>query len=542
MGIIFSSFVTVLRLFSENAVLAEIIPTKIIELVYYSFFVLLIISNTIAHVGNVYTAQNMNLLLSTPLSKTRLFFAKLIESTIETSIMFLIFASPVAFAFLYTLDISPLFYLAAIAVSVPFVFTASAIGFLFATVFVRFASSFWKRGAFLLLSVALVFSLVIVRLIGTLSRVNSEGSGQEAIVKLVGIFDNPNPLWLPSRWSSSLVLYFVTGQHRDPSLQITLLIGSAFGTVALAYLVFDIFLIPVKSRASSQHRSKKGSNLRANSHAQQTDPIRRGLEYIYSRLPMDSQTRAVILKDLTSLVRDRAQSLQLLLYLGVAMIYLVITEFMSSALNMAPVARQAWLGFLACVNVIFAGFIVTAVMTRLVFPSISLEGKAFWIINSAPITFRKLLAAKFWCWFPLTCSVAVSLMLAGAAAIYPSIELLLVNAFIGLCISIGCTGLALGVGSIFASFEWESPNQISTGLGTLVLLLCSTALVLITCIPASILAFLTVVPAARAKLGENIWPGLMSISALLVFVFNFFAAHYACNKGAQSLIKLGKSD
>lgn len=528
---IFVGFVMILKTLAEEPVLRELIPQKILELLFYAFFILLMFSNTIAAMGNLYSAENMNLFLTTPVSSLRLFSAKLFETIVETSLMFFVFLLPVGLAYCYTLDIRPWFFIGSAVITFPFLVIPASLAFVLATIFVKLASIVWKRGYFFFLCIVGIGAWVASSLVALLKQVQLERGGQNAIIQMIGLFDNPSPNWLPSRWAADLISYFITGSVDVPLLKLLLLWGSAVGSVAIAFLFFDLFLLPVRSAALVHERTHDP----ASGGKKDVDFVRKLLEFVYLRIPIPVQVRAIILKDLSMLVRDRAQSLQLLMYLGIAVLYIIIIKFMSAALSMSPIALQAWWGFLASINILFAGFIITAIMTRLVYPSISLEGKAFWILITGPIKLEKLIAAKFWCWIPLTVIVAETLMLAGVLAVNPSIPLALSTMFVGFWMSIGCTGLAVGVGSIFASFEWESPNQISAGFGTLVLLLSSLTLVLLTSVPASVLTFLTVVPAARIKLGVDIWQNVMALCALLIVLVNLLAAYYFCKKGAASL-------
>ena len=50
----------------------------------------------------------------------------------------------------------------------------------------------------------------------------------------------------------------------------------------------------------------------------------------------------------------------------------------------------------AFVNLGMAGFVMATVAVRFVFPAVSAEGAAFWIIRTAPISMRDFLWSKFW--------------------------------------------------------------------------------------------------------------------------------------------------
>ncbi len=533
MSCIFFGTVMILRSLAFNQVLEVVIPVKILGLLFYAFFVLLLISNTVACIGNIYNAQNMNLLLYTPVSSLRLYLAKLIETLFETSMMFVVFLFPVGLAYVFTLDVRPGFLICSAAIALPFLLIPTGIAMVIGTIFVRFASIVWRRGLFFLGCIAAMGGWALYSLISILGEIEFRSGGANAIIQMIGLFDNPNPIWLPSRWASDLISFFILGQVDSGETKLLLLLSSAVGSVALGYLVFDTFALSVRSAANvNEHVEEEEREVGKNAG---TDSVRSLLEYVYSRLPLEQQTRAIILKDMTSLMRDRAQALQLLMYLGFAIVYLTIINFMSAALGLAPVAMQAWWAFLASINILFAGFILTAVMTRLVYPSISLEGKAFWILVTGPIDLRQLIRAKVTCWLPLSVLVSVTLLLAGIFMINPSLVLVICATYIGICMSIGCTSLAVGIGSMFASFEWESPNQISAGFGTLLLLLGSLSLVLLTLAPASLMTFLIMIPNLRLKFGPGIWQGAIFLCAVLTLVMNVHIGSWVANKGADSL-------
>jgi ABC-2 type transport system permease protein len=50
----------------------------------------------------------------------------------------------------------------------------------------------------------------------------------------------------------------------------------------------------------------------------------------------------------------------------------------------------------AFVNLGLAGFVVATVAVRFVFPAVSAEGNAFWIIRTSPVSLRDFLWSKFW--------------------------------------------------------------------------------------------------------------------------------------------------
>ncbi len=85
---------------------------------------------------------------------------------------------------------------------------------------------------------------------------------------------------------------------------------------------------------------------------------------------------------------------QLLLLLALVVMYLY--NFQVLDLDRIPYMAGFVKNFYAFLNLGLAGFVMATVAVRFVFPAVSSEGAAFWIIRTAPITCRDFLWSKFW--------------------------------------------------------------------------------------------------------------------------------------------------
>jgi hypothetical protein len=91
------------------------------------------------------------------------------------------------------------------------------------------------------------------------------------------------------------------------------------------------------------------------------------------------------------------------LTLPVSMVVLYLYNFKLLPLNRLPdniivfgLTKEGLQNAISFLNLALAGFVTAGVAVRFVFPSVSLEGKSFWILRSSPITMRRLLWSKFW--------------------------------------------------------------------------------------------------------------------------------------------------
>ncbi len=79
------------------------------------------------------------------------------------------------------------------------------------------------------------------------------------------------------------------------------------------------------------------------------------------------------------------------------MVYLYNFSVLPSNFTFATFYLQNLFSFL---NLGLAGFVLSAVAVRFVFTAVSIEGRAFWIIRSSPLSLKKFLWSKFWTALP----------------------------------------------------------------------------------------------------------------------------------------------
>ncbi len=174
--------------------------------------------------------------------------------------------------------------------------------------------------------------------------------------------------------------------------------------------------------------------------------------------PFDAPTRALIGKEVRTLTRDVAQWSQLFLMAALLFLYLY-------NIRMLPLGGDARASIIAYANLGMAGFIIAAICLRFAYPSISSEGRAFWLLQTAPVSYRRLLVSKVVVYtLPLT---VLSLILTAFANV-----ILHANTVIWLFTTIGASMLAatlvslgVGLGAVAPNFAAENPLQVGLSLG-----------------------------------------------------------------------------
>jgi len=172
----------------------------------------------------------------------------------------------------------------------------------------------------------------------------------------------------------------------------------------------------------------------------------------------DVQTRALVAKEVRTLARDVAQWSQLFLMAALLFIYLY-------NIRMLPLGGDARATIVAYANLGMAGFVIAAICLRFAYPSVSSEGKAFWVVRSAPISYRRFLAVKVAVYsVPLTLLAllltAFANVILGAGAIIWTFTLIGAS-----LLAVTLVSLGVGLGSLSPNFDAENPLQVGLSLG-----------------------------------------------------------------------------
>ena len=180
------------------------------------------------------------------------------------------------------------------------------------------------------------------------------------------------------------------------------------------------------------------------------------LDRIFARA--DPPLRAMIGKEVRTIGRDVAQWSQIFVMGALLFIYLY-------NIRMLPLGGDTRATLVAYANLGMSGFVIAAICLRFAYPSVSAEGKAFWIIQSAPISYRDFLIVKVAVYAaPLT---LLSILLTAVANF-----ILDANAVVwtftlagALLLAVTLVSLGVGLGALAPNFNAENPLQVGLSLG-----------------------------------------------------------------------------
>jgi ABC-2 type transport system permease protein len=189
----------------------------------------------------------------------------------------------------------------------------------------------------------------------------------------------------------------------------------------------------------------------------------RGLERLIARLPVSPAARQLVLKDLKVFLRDTTQWSQLLLLLALALVYLY--NFRVLDLERVPYMSGVVKNAYAFVNLGLAGFVLAAVAVRFVFPSVSAEGSAFWVVRTAPVPLKAFLLSKFGIGLVPVVVLAEGLTVAANEFLGAEPFLKVLCAVAVPFMSVALVALATGMGARYPRFSAENLTQVAGSYG-----------------------------------------------------------------------------
>ncbi len=344
---------------------------------FLTFLAFLAFSGVVTSLSTFFLADDLRLLMIAPVAAHRLFMARFTRTVAQASWMVVIFVLPVLVGVGVARCAPPGYYLTAALTIVPFSIIPVAVGSAATLLLVNVFPA--RRARDLLMLVSLLFAAALVLLLRfiqpeQLLRVESLPD----ITDFFATLQSPVTPMLPSFWA---------GESLFASLQggLDWLHGAALWTTACA---FTAILGAAQERwhFSGYSRSQEAPRTKFTRF--------HFVDRLAQALPLSVVRRQLLVKDLKVFLRDVSQWLQLLPLSALVLLYLY--NFRAFDLGRIPYMSGVIKNLYAFVNLGLAGFVVATVAVRFVFPAVSAEGNAFWIIRTAPVSLRDFLWSKFW--------------------------------------------------------------------------------------------------------------------------------------------------
>lgn len=459
--------------FSAVEYLAELLIRRVLGLVLLFFSGLLVFSSLITAFSTFYLADDLPLLITSPVPVRRLYLARLAETWAQASWMMLVFALPVAAGCGPVLGAPFWFYPLLLGLMVPLTLLCSAVGTVGAMLLA------WLLPARRTQDVLMVLALIAFLVLYVAFRLAEpekllDPAGFDRLVALIGSLRQDGGATTPADWYVAAVfgaLRLETGPRDADAVRGAVLPALALVTGALASLFVGAWVAEgVYFRSWSL--SQEGRT------GQEQSRLTRLVGFIAPAVAVRRRPRpfaapgpAFRWRDTRVFLRTTSQWTQLLLIAALVVVYVFNFKHFRTLVE----AGQIGPTFLSFLNYILSVFVVTTLAARFLYPAVSLEGRAFWVVQAAPVRARELVAAKVrWGLGPLlTVSTALSVgsgWLSGAGVG----GTLTVGAIAGLS-TVSLAGLAVGMGAAEPRFHEDNPARIASSVGGVLFMLLGLA-------------------------------------------------------------------
>lgn len=427
---------------------------------FLTFLAFLAFSGVVTSLATFFLADDLRVLLAAPVAARRLFLARFTRTLGQASWMVVVFMTPVLLGVGVAKCASPAYYLTSIMVVAPFATIPVAVGAGATLLIVNVFPA--KRARDILMLTGLLFAaglVLVLRFIRPEQLLKVESLPD--IADFFTTLQSPITPLLPSFWA---------GESLYASLQggVDWLHGGALWSTALA---FTVILGAANERwhFSGYSRSQEAGKARVTQF--------RAVDAIANALPLPIVRRHLLLKDVKVFLRDVSQWLQLLPLLALVLLYL----YNFSALDLERVQFMSGVvkNVYAFLNLGLAGFVLATVAVRFVFPAVSAEGAAFWIIRTSPISFHDFLWSKFWTGlFPIAVLAEVLTVAANyLLGVDPFLKV--VSAVSIILMSFALVGLATGLGARYPRFGADT-NQAAGSYGGVAFMILAVLFIIVT--------------------------------------------------------------
>ncbi|MHB8137620.1 MAG: putative ABC transporter permease subunit [Smithellaceae bacterium] len=513
----FLIFYRVLTYFQSVEDFGDILAIKLLSMMIITFFTLLLFSSIINILSHLYLSRDLPLLHSLPVSISDIFFSRWLISAFDSSWMVVAFSIPVFLSYGLVYHAGIVFYLIALASIICMCLMASAISSIFVLLGAATLPAGKIRTLFVILGVFLAVLLVIVlRMIRPEQLVNPDSFA--SVVLYLNSMQALSLPYLPTTWITDTVRFSLKSEWNLSLLNLAL---------SASCVVFLMFINEIT--ASTIY-------FRGFSRAQTTAkrlfaPVKfRGYSWEGLLNFLSRPAKAFAVKEIRSFFRDSTQWPQLFLICALIVVYLY--NFSVLPLDRSPIKTIYLQNVFSFLNMGLAAFVLSAIAARFVFPAVSMEGEAFWIIQSAPVSIKTFLWIKFFLYYVPLLILTETLIIASNILLGVTPFMMFLSILTIFCLVPAVVALAVGLGARYPDFKSENPAMTATSFGGLLFMLLSLGLI-------ALVIILEAGPVYRIFMVKM--HGLsFSILQIIRFVLSFAFALFLCILAVFYPMKLGE--
>ena len=517
---IFGIFYRILNYFQQVEGFGTILANRLLFMVIMTFFALLLFSSIITSLSKLYLSRDLMLVHSLPVSEQSIFLARWTESTCDSSWMVLIYSFPVFLSYGVVYHAGILYYaIAGISMLAMCLITSGLSALIVMLVAVAMPAGRIRTVSVFLGVTVLLLLIMAIRMMRPEQLVNPD-QFMSAAIYLQSLETAGSPL-LPSTW----IYDAVQGALSNGPSGLVLLNTALAGSFSVLLVFINTFIagklyLPGFSKAQT-------------SSARLFPAGRPGRNWTRCLRFLSPGARAFVVKEVKTFFRDHTQWPQLFLIGALILIYLY--NFSVLPLDKTPIRTVYLQNLFAFLNMGLAAFVLTAVAARFVFPAVSTEGDAFWIVRSSPVSIRTYLWIKFFMYAVPLLALSEILIVLSNILLQVSPFMMILSMATMLCMAPGVVAMGIGMGAMYPDFHAENPAESVTSFGgVLYMIFCTGFIALVILLEAGPVYHLFMATLRGGNLSFLQWLWLV-LSFSLVLVLSVLVVVMPMRLGEKSL-------
>ncbi|MFC1523294.1 hypothetical protein ACFL6N_00750 [Thermodesulfobacteriota bacterium] len=436
----------VVAYFHSQNELGIILSLKIFQMTWLTLFAMLVFSCMVSAVSTLFLTQDNEIVFSSPATPAEIFSMRYITTTIYTSWMMIVFTLPLFAAYGEVFDADFIYWLLMPLAVVSIATTASAFGMLIIIALVNIFPAKRTKDIILYLSLCFgIFIYILFRLMRPEDLVNPDQYAQ--FVDYLSTISKPAGPYVPAAWAANLLSLYLLDHEID-----WLLLGLMLITPAALFILAEQLM---------QHWFFSGFSKSQESF---------GGYRKFSAGPGYQPTpwRLFFRKEWKTFLRDSAEWSQIFMIAALVVVYLY--NFKTLPVDRSFYEEEYVTNLISFLNIGLTGFIITSLCARFVYPAIGLEGGAYYLIKSAPISTRRFMFSKYLFYVIPFTILALLLVVTSDHLLNIEGPMWWISVFTTVCITWTVVAMAIGFGAIHADFKAENKAAALGSMGAILFL------------------------------------------------------------------------
>lgn len=452
LALYFVSF-KVVRYFHSQSELGIILSLKIFQMGWIIMFAMLIFSCMVTAVSTLFLSKDNEIIFAAPVAPDQIYFMRYVTTVVYTSWMMVVFSLPVFAAYGRVFGAGWGYQLLLVVCLLCTAFMSGGIGMGLTVVLVRYFPARQTKDIVFYLSLCFgTFVYIMFRMLKPEQLVNPDQYGH--FIEYLSAVSQPAGPYVPAAWAANMLSLYLMDREIDWLLLSLLLLGppSLFFIGEWAMSRFFLTAYTKSQESFGGYRTFAGKS-----------GYRPGAASWIFR------------KESKVFLRDSAEWSQLFMIAALVVVYLY--SFKALPLERSPLQTEYVTNLISFLNVGMAGFMVTSLAARFVFPAIGAETGAFWLIAASPMTVGRFLFCKFVFYVVPFTLFTLLLVITSDALLQISGPMWWFSVTASLVICWTVVGLAIAFGAMYADFKAENRAAALGGMGAMLFLFCAMTIV-----------------------------------------------------------------